>query len=119
MSQTKAENQIDYVELPVSDIARTQQFYSSVFGWKFEDCGPGYTSFFDGHLAGGFTTERPAPAQGLLLVLYARDLKTMQGRIRAADGSIVKETFSFPGGCRFHFTDPNGNELAVWSDSGQ
>lgn len=110
------ENQIDYVELPASNIARTKDFYTGVFGWKFEDYGPDYCSFFDGRLAGGFTTETPAPARGLLLVFYARDLAAMQERIKNAGGTIVKATFSFPGGRRFHFADPNGNELAVWSD---
>lgn len=76
-------------------------------------------SFFDGRLAGGFTMERPAPARGLLLVIYASDLTAAQQKIKAAGGTIVKDSFSFPGGRRFHFTDPNGNELAVWSDLDQ
>lgn len=116
MSELKHENQIDYIEFPASDIAATKKFYSAVFGWKFEDYGPDYTSFSDGRLAGGFTTESQAPTRGLLVVLYAADLDEVQQKIRAAGGSIVKDTFSFPGGRRFHFTDPNGNELAVWSD---
>ena len=117
MSPAKPENQIDYVELPATDIARTKQFYAAAFDWKFEDYGPDYTSFFDGRLAGGFTTERPAAANSLLLVIYAGDLAAAQANIKAAGGTIVKETFSFPGGSRFHFADPNGNELAVWSDA--
>lgn len=116
MSQPKPENQIDYVELPARHIEATKKFYTAAFGWKFEDYGPDYTSFHDGRLAGGFTTERPAPAQGLLLVLYSSDLPAAQQKIKAAGGVIVKDTFSFPGGQRFHFTDPNGNELAVWSE---
>jgi len=116
MSQTKPENQIDYVEFPASDIGRTKDFYTSVFGWKFEDYGPDYTSFVDGRIAGGFTRDSPAPARGLLIVLYSGDLAAVQVKIQAAGGKIVRETFSFPGGRRFHFTDPNGNELAVWSE---
>jgi predicted enzyme related to lactoylglutathione lyase len=116
MNPSKPENRIDYVELPASDIALTKQFYSSVFGWKFEDYGPDYTSFSDGRLAGGFTKEAPAPARGLPLVIYAGDLLVAQQKIRNAGGVIAKEIFSFPGGRRFHFIDPNGNELAVWSD---
>lgn len=119
MSQPKPENQIDYIELPVSLIAPAKEFYGAAFGWKFEDYGPAYSSFFDGRLAGGFTTDRPAPAHGLLLVIYATDLAAAQQKIKAAGGAIVKETFSFPGGRRFHFTDPSGNELAVWSDAGE
>jgi predicted enzyme related to lactoylglutathione lyase len=116
MSRPRNENQIDYIELPASQIEATKQFYGTVFGWTFEDYGPDYTSFFDGRLAGGFTKEAPAPSQGLLLVIYARDLAAVQQKIKAAGGAIVKGTFSFPGGRRFHFTDPSGNELAVWSD---
>jgi predicted enzyme related to lactoylglutathione lyase len=116
MSESRPENRIDYIELPVSQIASTKEFYGSVFGWTFEDYGPDYASFSDGRMAGGFTMERPAPARGLLLVIYSRDLAAAQQKISAAGGSIVKDTFSFPGGRRFHFTDPNGNELAVWSD---
>jgi predicted enzyme related to lactoylglutathione lyase len=116
MSQLKPEKQIDYVEIPVKDMARTKEFYGTVFEWKFEDYGTDYTSFFDGRLRGGFTMERPAPAQGLLLVIYAGDLVAFQKKIEAAGGKIVKDIFSFPGGRRFHFLDPNGNELAVWSD---
>lgn len=116
MSQTKPNNQIDYAELPVIDIARTKEFFTTVFGWKFEDYGPDYTSFFDGRLGGGFNRERRAPATGILLVIYASDLAATQEKIKAAGGAIVKETFSFPGGRRFHFADPSGNELAVWSE---
>jgi predicted enzyme related to lactoylglutathione lyase len=116
MSESRPENQIDYIEFPASDVAATKEFYGAVFGWKFEDYGPDYTSFFDGRLGGGFTRESAGPARGLLVVLYAADLDEVQRKIRAAGGSIVKDTFSFPGGRRFHFKDPNGNELAVWSD---
>jgi predicted enzyme related to lactoylglutathione lyase len=120
MSQTKPEKQIDYIELPASDIPCTKRFYEAVFGWKFEDYGPDYTSFFDGRLAGGFTTESAAKDQGgrgVLVVIYAGDLTAVQKKVEAAGGGIVKAIFSFPGGRRFHFADPNGNELAVWSDA--
>ena len=116
MSQSKPDKQIDYIEIPAREIGRTKEFYRTVFEWKFEDYGESYTSFFDGRLAGGFTTERPAPAHGLLLVIYGSDLVAFQKKIEAAGGKIVRDIFSFPGGRRFHFTDPNGNELAVWSD---
>jgi predicted enzyme related to lactoylglutathione lyase len=116
MSQLKPEKQIDYVEIQMKDIARTKEFYGTVFEWKFEDYGPEYTSFFDGRLRGGFTMEGTAPGQGLLLVIYTSDLAGLQKKIETAGGKIVKDIFSFPGGRRFHFLDPNGNELAVWSD---
>jgi predicted enzyme related to lactoylglutathione lyase len=112
----EAESKIDYIELPTADTARAKHFYTSVFGWKFEDYGPDYTSFFDGRLAGGFTKEVAPPAKGLLVVIYSSDLDAAQQRIEAAGGKIVKPVFSFPGGRRFHFTDPDGNQLAVWSE---
>jgi predicted enzyme related to lactoylglutathione lyase len=116
MSRPRNENQIDYIELPASHIEATKQFYGAVFGWTFEDYGPDYTSFFDGRLAGGFTKDTSTPSHGMLLVIYGGDLAAAQQKIKAAGGVIVKDTFSFPGGRRFHFTDPNGNQLAVWSD---
>ena len=111
----KPENQIDYIELPATQIEATKQFYSAVFGWKFEDYGPDYTSFSDGRVAGGFSTDMPG-GHGVLVVIYSGDLAATQQKVAQAGGTIVKEIFSFPGGRRFHFTDPNGNELAVWSD---
>jgi uncharacterized protein len=116
MSQASHNNQIDYIELPVVDIPKTKTFYASVFGWKFEDYGPDYTSFSDGRLAGGFDKSAPLPVKGILLVIYASDLEGTLAKVKAAGASISKEIFSFPGGRRFHFADPSGNELAVWSE---
>jgi len=116
MSKTKPENQIDYVRLPDGDIARAKAFYSAAFGWKFEDHGPDYTSFFDGRLSGGFTTEVRSPAQGLLLVIYSSDLESSQERIKNTGGKIAEATSSFAGGRIAHFADPHGTGLAVWSD---
>ena len=100
-----------------TDIERTKRFYSEAFGWRFTDYGEGYTSFEDGRIAGGFTKDA-SPGHGALIVLYARDLEGALDKVVAAGGTIVKATFSFPGGRRFHFTDPSGNQLAVWSDQG-
>jgi predicted enzyme related to lactoylglutathione lyase len=109
------DRRIDYIEFPAADIAGTKAFYARVFGWKFTDFGPEYTSFEDGRLAGGFWTSGPA-GKGPLVVIYAADLEAMEAQVRAAGGAIVRAPFPFPGGRRFHFTDPGGNELAVWSD---
>ena len=116
MSQAPHNHQIDYIELPATDIPKIKEFYSSVFGWKFEDYGPDYTSFVDGRIAGGFTTDAPLPLKGILVVLYTSDLEGTVAKVKAAGASISKEIFSFPGGRRFHFMDPSGNELAVWSE---
>jgi predicted enzyme related to lactoylglutathione lyase len=113
------DGRIDYVEFAATDIATTKAFYQRLFGWTFEDYGPDYTSFSDGRIAGGFAkTDRGATGGPLpvLIVLYGADLEAFEANVRAAGGGIVKPIFSFPGGRRFHFTDPSGYELAIWSD---
>lgn len=107
---------IDYVEFPATDLTATKAFYEKVFGWEFVDYGPDYTSFKDGRLAGGFKKGHPS-REGALVVIYVDDLPAAEQRVKAAGGKITTETFSFPGGSRFHFTDPSGNELAVWHDA--
>jgi hypothetical protein len=114
--ETKSNNRrIDYIEFPTTNVSATRAFYTQVFGWKFTDYGPDYTSFEDGRLGGGFTSEGNV-SRGPLVVIYAVDLEAFETQVKAAGGVIVRPTFSFPGGRRFHFTDPGGNELAVWSD---
>jgi uncharacterized protein len=115
MSNPISDKRIDYIEFPSTDVTATRRFYETVFGWKFEDYGPDYTSFADGRIAGGFY-KADAVVHGALVVLYATDLEATQARVIAAGGRIVKETFSFPGGRRFHFADPGGNQLAIWSE---
>jgi hypothetical protein len=116
--QTKPNHRrVDYIEFPATDIAATKAFYERVFGWKFTDYGPDYTSFEDGRLAGGFWKAAAAGEGGALVVIYATDLAAMEAEVVAAGGVIVKPAFSFPGGQRFHFTDPSGNELSVWSEN--
>lgn len=110
------DRRIDYIELPATSIAEIRQFYTAAFGWRFTDYGPDYTSFEDGRLAGGFSKADAVTAGGALIVLFAVDLVAAQARVRQAGGTIVKPPYSFPGGSRFHFRDPSGNELAVWSD---
>lgn len=107
---------IDYVELAVADMARAKAFYGGAFGWTFTDYGPDYCAFTDGRMKGGFAAGEPVRPGGPLVVLYAADLDDAQARIAAAGGHIVKPAFGFPGGRRFHFTDPDGHELAVWSE---
>jgi predicted enzyme related to lactoylglutathione lyase len=118
MSQTQPDidNSINYIEFTVADISRSKAFYGTVFGWSFTDYGPEYCAFSDGHMNGGFALG-VATAGGPLVVLYSTDLTAVEARIKAASGKIVKAAFSFPGGRRFHFTDPDGYELAVWSEN--
>ncbi len=112
------DRRIDYIELPATDIAATKQFYTQAFGWAFTDYGADYTSFEDGRLTGGFDTSRSlgTVGSGPLVILFAADVERAEQAVRDAGGTITTPTFSFPGGRRFHFTDPSGNELAVWTD---
>jgi uncharacterized protein len=116
MSNSANNNRIDYIEFPATDLAATKAYYEAVFGWKFTDYGPDYSSFEDGRLAGGFWKSVPAGPGGPLVVIYAADLAATEAKVLAAGGKIVKPAFDFPGGRRFHFADPSGNELAVWSE---
>ena len=116
MSQAQQDRRVDYIEFPTTNMEVTKRFYSEVFGWEFTDYGPDYTSFTDGRLAGGFSVAPEVRVGGPLVVLYATDLAGVEARVGDSGGRIVRETFEFPGGRRFHFTDPSGNELAVWSD---
>jgi hypothetical protein len=106
---------IDYVEMGVADIERSKSFYGKAFGWTFKDYGPDYCEFADGRLTGGFTTHwQPRPG-GALIILYADDLEGQVSAVEKAGGHISQAIYSFPGGRRFHFVDPDGYEFAVWS----
>lgn len=109
---------LDYIELPASDFDAVQRFYEQAFGWHFENYGPDYRAFAGGRLDGGFfrSDHRSSQAEGAALVIFrSDDLEATQSAIERAGGRIVKPVFDFPGGRRFHFADPHGNELAVWS----
>ena len=116
MADQHHDSSIDYIEFSVADIARSKDFYGKAFGWTFTDYGPDYCEFSDGHRKGGFHTLEPVSLGGPLVVLYGTDLDEIMGRIEAAGGKIVKPIFGFPGGRRFHFNDPDGYELAVWTE---
>lgn len=110
---------VNYLELPASDLRAVRDFFSTVFGWRFTDYGPDYSAFSGAGIDGGFfrselcaSTERGS----VLVVFYSKNLGKTQRKVEQAGGTIVKPVFSFPGGCRFHFVDPCGNEYAVWSE---
>lgn len=112
---TSRHHTIDYIEFTVRDMAEAQSFFAAALGWTFTDYGPTYAGIQgEGREMGGITVGQPA-AGGPLVVLYSDDLEATMAAIREAGGAIVKEPFGFPGGRRFHFTDPTGNELAVWT----
>lgn len=111
---------INYVEFPATDIEKTKAFFTAVFAWSFTDYGPEYAAFSkDAGLDGGFYKSDLVASSdkgGALIVFYSNKLEHTQDKITAEGGTIVKPIFTFPGGRRFHFTDPSNNEFAVWSD---
>jgi uncharacterized protein len=113
------DNQIDYIEFQARDLAATKKFFEQLLGWKFTDYGPDYTSFEDGRVAGGFArAEKRSTIEegGVLVVFYHPRLPELRDRVIELGGKITADIFSFPGGRRFHFTEPSGNECAVWSE---
>jgi len=113
-------HKINYIELPGQDFDALEAFYSGAFGWSFMDYGPEYRSFSDGQVDGGFfqsqlrsTTENGSA----LVILYSSDLESSRAAVVTNSGQLTRDIFSFPGGRRFHFLDPHGNELAIWSDN--
>jgi len=106
---------IDYLELPAGTgkLDSMKAFYANVFGWTFTDYGAGYSAFNEG-LDGGF--DGASESGKVLPILFSDDLEATLRQVEDAGGEIVKPIFSFPGGRRFHFIDPAGNKLAVWSE---
>ncbi len=110
---------INYLEIPCREPEASKVFFAKVFGWAFTDYGPDYTCFIGAGIDGGFfrsqqdfSSDRGCP----LIVLYSADLNATQNSVEAAGGQVLKPVFAFPGGRRFHFADPSGNEYAVWSE---
>jgi predicted enzyme related to lactoylglutathione lyase len=108
--------QIQYVEFLSNDLQAIKKFYVDAFGWKFTDYGLEYTAFGGDHVDGGFTLGNPVKGS-VLVILFSERLEDTNEKIQRAGGKIVKDIFSFPGGRRFQFADPDGNELAVWAES--
>lgn len=107
---------IDYIEITVRDLAAAKRFYTEAFGWQFNDYGPGYAGIQGpDREVGGLAQGDHTAGGGPLVILFSNDLEATVAAVRAAGGTIAKEPYGFPGGRRFHFTDPSGNELAVWA----
>ena len=107
--------QVQYLEFLSADINQVKKFYTEAFGWAFTDYGPEYSAFEGDYVDGGFTLGKPVKGS-ILVVIYSEDIETTKQKVIKAGGTIVKDIFSFPGGRRFHFTDPDANEIAVWSE---
>ena len=115
----KNHNKINYIEIPSKNIEVSKKFFTEVFGWKFVDYGPDYCSFGNEGIDGGFYRADltvSTDTGSALVVLYSSELEATQSKIEESGGKIKRPIFDFPGGRRFHFTDPNGNEYAVWSE---
>jgi hypothetical protein len=115
----KETGKINYVEMPSRDLEATKRFFGDAFGWSFIDYGPEYVAIQNAGLDGGFfKSEHVATSSSgsVLVVLYSSDLEATLDKVKQSGGTIVQEIFTFPGGRRFHFNDPNGNEYAVWSE---
>jgi len=116
-SKTMSQTSINYIEFYCQRISVIKAFYASAFGWTFTDYGDDYTAFEDGVLSGGFHRNPQETTGGNpLVVLYTKELEVIKDKVIAAGGTITVDIFSFPGGRRFHFADPDGNVLAVWSE---
>ncbi|MCB0382913.1 MAG: VOC family protein [Psychroserpens sp.] len=109
-------NHINYIEFKTRDIEETKAFYTAVFNWTFTDYGPHYTSFSNSGIDGGFEKTDTVISNGALIVIQHKNLEKTRQKIIDLGGTITVETFSFPGGKRFQFLDPSGNELAVWCE---
>ncbi|QSZ41825.1 VOC family protein [Sulfurimonas aquatica] len=110
---------INYLELPANNLEKVKGFFSSNFGWKFTDYGPEYTAFSDEGIDGGFFKSEQSSSThngAVLIVFYSSNLEETFSKIKNSNGKVLKEIYSFPGGRRFHFSDPCDNEYAVWSD---
>lgn len=115
----KESEKISYIEMPSRDLAATKHFFNRVFGWTFVDYGSEYAGIENAGIDGGFyKSEMNARTENgsVLVILYSSKLESALERVKTEGGEIVKDIFSFPGGRRFHFSDPNGNEYAVWSE---
>ncbi len=108
---------INYIEFKSTDLKATKIFYSHVFGWSFIDYGDGYTAFTDSGVEGGFEFTSKPILNGVLVVLHHENLESIKEKVIEAGGETSVSIFSFPGGSRFQFLDPSGNELAVWCKS--
>lgn len=108
---------LHYIELPSTDNTAMKEFYGGVFGWTFQDWGPTYVAIHGAEVEGGFDmdSDRTPSDQGALVIIYSKDLEASEKAVKAAGGTVNVPIFSFPGGRRFHFKDPSGNELGVWT----
>ncbi len=119
MTRPHTPNHIDYIEFPLPGadaLTQSQTFFSSVFDWTYQSWGESYADTADSGVGSGLAADPANGARSPLVVIYSDDLAAIRDKVLAAGGTITRDTFAFPGGRRFHFKEPSGSELAVWSD---
>jgi len=119
MIKDDRENRIDFIEFPansIGDLQQSKEFYKTVFGWSYKDWGDDYSDTKESGLGSGINADPSHRSQHPLAVIYAADLESVRAQVVVCNGKITRDIFAFPGGRRFNFEDPSGNELAVWSD---
>lgn len=120
MAVMSQHHRINYIEIAATDIPRAKQFYADAFGWAFNDYGPDYAGIQGASPTdpevGGLNPQGKPSREGALILLFSDDLDASVEAVKAAGGEVVNGPYEFPGGRRFHFTDPSGNELGVWSE---
>lgn len=113
---TMNNNHINYIDFKSTDLEATKKFYTKAFGWEFTDYGAHYTAFKSSGLEGGFEKTEEPIVNGALVILFYNDLHSIKNHLISLNARISVDIFSFPGGRRFQFLDPSGNELAIWSE---
>jgi predicted enzyme related to lactoylglutathione lyase len=116
---SKQNHGIDYIELPAAnteELRRTKKFYSTTFGWEYKDWGDEYSDTQNSGIGSGINAGSDHRPRAPMPTIYAEDLAATRSAVLSNAGKVTREIFEFPGGRRFHFIDPAGNELAVWSD---
>ncbi|MCG3731084.1 VOC family protein [Vibrio cincinnatiensis] len=111
---------LNYVEFAAKDLKSTKEFFSTVFGWSFVDYGSEYIAFSNEGLDGGFFKAELSSQTvngGALLIFYSTDIEATLEQVEKYGGKVIRPIYEFPGGCRFHFVEPSGNEFAVWSET--
>ena len=111
---------VDYVELTVTDLEQAKRFYADAFDWQFNDYGPGYAGIRSPQgdsEVGGLRTGQEVRPGGPLVLPYSTDLDRSVEAVTNAGGRVVNGPYEFPGGRRFHFADPSGNQLGVWAEA--
>jgi predicted enzyme related to lactoylglutathione lyase len=104
---------LNYVELPVGDLSAAKAFYEAAFGWSMTEFGPTYAATLTGDTDIGLQGDAAEATKAPLPVIEVDDLEAALRSVEEAGGAVLRPIFAFPGGRRFQFLDPSGNEVAA------